>query len=129
MIQIVYRVVLATVWLVIGVGMLFCRDLLPAQMVAGRDAFFLNMMGMLALLLVAYNVMRLVNYLRRRAAQVKLDANPLARPRPEPQSPREQEYIPELDFTNNGPPAEVRADEEKPAGNEVTEPRSQPDHR
>lgn len=107
MIQIVYRVVLAAVWLVIGLGMLFYPSLLPPKMVAGRDAVFLTMLGWLALLLVAYNVMRLVAYLRRRAARARLAANPLAQPRPEPQPPREREYIPELDFNRREPPDEV----------------------
>jgi len=119
--QIVYRVILAAVWLVVGLGMLFCRDLLPQQMVAGRDAMLLNLMGLMALLLVAYNVLRLVTHLRRRAARARLEANPLSQPRPEPQPPREREYIPELDFTNK--PAETRADDQS-AGNGGPEPRS-----
>jgi hypothetical protein len=110
--QIVYRVVLAAVWLVIGVGLLFFRELMPPQMV-DRSSVIVNMMGLVALLLVAYNVMRLVAYLRRRAARARLDANPL-RPAPgpdaEPTPPRERQYIPELDFTQSGPPDEPKAD-------------------
>ncbi len=118
MLQIVYRVVLGGVWLVIGLGMLFAKDLLPERMVAGRDAAFLNLFGLLALLLAVYNVMRLVAYLRRRAAQARLNSNPL-RPAPapdaEPPPPRPRQYIPELDFTNSGPPAEPKPEGERPA--------------
>jgi hypothetical protein len=99
--QIVYRVVLAGVWLVIGVGMLFRRDLVPANMLAGRDAVFVSLMGLLALALSAYNVLRLVAYLRRQQARARLAANPLSQPAG---PPREREYIPELDFNKSGPP-------------------------
>lgn len=119
MLQIVYRVVLAAVWLVIGVGLLFFRELMPPRLVAGRDAAFLSMFGLLALVLSVYNVMRLVAHLRRQAARARLAANPL-RPQPggETPPPRERTYIPELDFTGNGPPGEAtRPDEPKAAGN------------
>lgn len=101
MFQIMYRVVLAGVWLVIGVGMLFRRDLVPANMLAGRDAVFVTLMGLLALVLSAYNVMRLVAHIRRQQARARLAANPLSQP---PATPREREYIPELDFTKGEPP-------------------------
>jgi hypothetical protein len=115
LLQIVYRVVLAALWLVIGVGLLFFRELMPPQM-ADRSSVIVNMMGLVALLLVAYNVMRLVAYLRRRAARARLDANPL-RPAPgsdaDPAPPRPRQYIPELDFTRRDPPAE-QANEPRP---------------
>ena len=101
MFQIVFRVVLAAVWLLIGVGMLFRQDLVPANMLAGRDAVFVNLMGLLALALSAYNVLRLVAHIRRQQVRARLAANPLSRPAA---APREREYIPELDFTKDEPP-------------------------
>jgi hypothetical protein len=61
----------------------------------------LTLMGLLALALSAYNVMRLVNHLRRQRARAQVAANPLTQPRAEPKA---REYIPELDFTNDEPP-------------------------
>ncbi len=105
MFTVVYRVVLAGVWLVVGVGMLFRQDLVPANMIAGRDAVTVTLMGLLAVLLSAYNVLRLVAHLRRQRARARVAANPLSQPAA---APREREYIPELDFTKSGPPDEPR---------------------
>ncbi len=115
MIQIVYRVVLAAVWLLIGVGMLFRQDLVPANMLAGRDAVVVTLFGLLALALAAYNVLRLVAHLRRQQARerARLAANPIRRPPTGP--PMEREYIPELDFTKSGPREEKQQEGERPA--------------
>ncbi len=101
MIQIVFRVVLSAVWLLVGVGMLFRQDLVPANMLAGRDAVAVTLFGLLALALSAYNVLRLVAHLRRQRARARVAANPLSQPAA---PPREREYIPELDFTKDEPP-------------------------
>ncbi|MCU0702957.1 MAG: hypothetical protein MUF18_03095 [Fimbriiglobus sp.] len=104
MIQIAFRVVLALVWLTVGVGFLF-RALLPQGVFEGRDGLTLNLFGMIALVLAGYNVMRLVAVVRRRQALARLEANPLARP-----TARPREYIPELDFTKPDP---TKSDETK----------------
>jgi hypothetical protein len=98
----VVRVLLAGFWLAIAVGLLF-RGLLPGEWLAGKDPFVLNLMGLTAVLLAVYNVLRLVAYLRRKWARAKLPPNPLAVPRPDT-PPREREYIPELDFGRQEPP-------------------------
>jgi hypothetical protein len=109
----VVRVVLAAFWLAIGLGLLF-RSLLPGEWLAGKDPFVLNLMGLTAIVLAVYNVLRLVAYLRRKWARAKLPPNPLAVPRADT-PPREREYIPELDFSESGPAAEPKTDGERPA--------------
>lgn len=98
--HVVIRVVLAGVWLTVGVGLLG-RSLLPGEWFVGKDALTLNLMGLVALVLSAYNVLRLVAHLRRQQARARLSAHPIRPASSAP--PHEREYIPELDFNNNGP--------------------------
>lgn len=101
MFQTAFRILLTVIWLGVGVTLLGRDALLPAEWVAGRNPTALNLMGVLALVLAAYNVLRLF-LVRRRHAPPRPAANPLKQPRPD--APRE--YNPELDFTGQGPPAD-----------------------
>lgn len=111
MIHNMVRVVLAAVWLTVGAGLLL-RHLLPPEWFAARDGMTLNLMGLVAVVLAVYNVLRLVTHIRRQMARARVLANPLARPRVEPPA---QEYIPELDFTKNAADEKAKPDGERPA--------------
>lgn len=96
MFQTAIRLLLALMWLALGVALLGRSVLLPDHWLAGRDPLLLTVVGVIALLACGYNLLRVV---RRRRPALPLP-NPLRTP---PEATR-REYIPELDFNRKEPP-------------------------
>jgi hypothetical protein len=87
------RIVMAAIWGLLGFGLLLRAELFPADWFARYDAFRLDLAGWLALLLAAWNVVRIYR------AAAFLRANPPNPLRREVSAKHPDVYHPEFDFS------------------------------